>query len=200
MVLECTACEVLVDAVQVSEYKNREDGEPTESFVFLKCPKCRRPMLAIQEDLGYGWDEPAQLYPILGRPISKAVPDGVRGAYEEARGSFRAKAFTAATIMCRKALEGICAEHGAKGRNLKLSLEELRDKGVIDARLFDWADALRLFGNEAAHDVAVTISKADAQDVLVFTNALLEYVFTFRDRFNEFMERRRDSAGGTLNT
>ncbi len=49
-------------------------------------------------------------------------------------------------------------------------------------RLFEWADALRIAGNEAAHDVKVTTSKEDARDILELTNALLEYVFTFRDR------------------
>jgi hypothetical protein len=70
------------------------------------------------------------------------------------------------------------------------SLKELKDKGVIENRLFEWADALRISGNEAAHDVTVTISPEDARDILEFTNALLEYVFTFRDKFEEFKKRR----------
>jgi hypothetical protein len=81
-----------------------------------------------------------------------------------------------------------------KEANLKKSLETLRDSQVIDGRLFEWADALRLFGNEAAHGVAVTISKQDAEDTIAFTNALLEYVFTFRDRFEEFRQRRNQKT------
>ena len=52
------------------------------------------------------------------------------------------------------------------------------------------SDALRISGNEAAHDVNVTTSPEDARDILEFTNALLEYVFTFRDKFEEFKKRR----------
>lgn len=49
-------------------------------------------------------------------------------------------------------------------------------------------------GNEAAHDVNVTISAEDARDILEFTNALLEYVFTFRDKFEEFKKRRANKT------
>ena len=92
--------------------------------------------------------------------------------------------------MCRKTLEGICVEHGIKGNNLVKSLKELKDKGIIENRLYEWADTLRISGNEAAHDVKVTISPEDARDVLEFTNALLEYMFTFRDKFEQFKQRR----------
>jgi hypothetical protein len=69
-------------------------------------------------------------------------------------------------------------------------LKELKDQGVIENRLYEWADALRISGNEAAHDVNVTISPDDAKDIIEFTNALLEYVFTFRDKFEAFKKRR----------
>ena len=97
--------------------------------------------------------------------------------------------------MCRKTLEGICAEHSTTGRSLVSSLKELKDKGIIENRLYEWAEALRISGNEAAHDVNVTTSAADAKDLIEFTNALLEYVFTFRDKFEEFKTRRAAREG-----
>ena len=71
------------------------------------------------------------------------------------------------------------------------ALPELRDRGIIDLRLYDWADALRLVGNEAAHDVNVTVAPEDARDIVEFTNALLEYLFAFRERFERFEQRRQ---------
>ena len=71
----------------------------------------------------------------------------------------------------------------------------MKTKGIIENRLFEWAEALRISGNEAAHDVQVTISPQDAKDIVDFTDALLEYVFTFRDKFNEFLERRKKLTG-----
>jgi hypothetical protein len=98
--------------------------------------------------------------------------------------------------MCRKTLEGICAAHGAAGKNLAQSLKKLRDDGTIDQRLFEWAEELRLFGNEAAHDVNVTIAPQDADDIVDFTRALIEYVFTFQERFQAFKQRRVAKQAG----
>jgi hypothetical protein len=36
-------------------------------------------------------------------------------------------------------------------------------------------------GNEAAHGVELAISAEDARDTLEFTDALIQYVFTYRD-------------------
>ena len=98
---------------------------------------------------------------------------------------------TASAIMCRKTIEGVCAEHGVAERNLSASLKKMKENGLIDERLFEWSDALRLVGNEAAHGVGV--SKPDAKDMIEFTNAILDYMFSYRDRFEQFKKRR---AGG----
>jgi len=129
------------------------------------------------------------LYPSIPK-ISQSLPKPIQAAFIEAQTCFRNKAFTASTIMCRKTLEGICAAHQVSQRTLVASLKELRDRGIIEQRLYEWADALRISGNEAAHEVNVTVPAEDARDILEFTNALLEYVFTFRDKFEAFKKRR----------
>jgi hypothetical protein len=91
--------------------------------------------------------------------------------------------------MCRKTLEGICGAHGIQERSLKASIAQLKEKGIIEHKLFEWADALRNFGNDAAHDVAVTVGPQDAGDMIDFTHALLEYVFTIQERFEAFKTR-----------
>jgi hypothetical protein len=98
--------------------------------------------------------------------------------------------------MCRKTLEGICKAHGSQARQLVDALKELKDNGTIESRLFDWADLLRIAGNEAAHDVDIQIAAEDAHDLVEFTGALLDYVFSFRERFEKFKNRKseRDAA------
>jgi hypothetical protein len=93
--------------------------------------------------------------------------------------------------MCRKTLEGLCDAHGVKERSLSARLKALRDNGTIEARLFEWAEALRTLGNEAAHGVGSSISPQDAKDIMEFTEALTEYVFTYRDQFQRFMKRQQ---------
>jgi hypothetical protein len=195
MLLECDHCQAIVDAELLEAYDVHDAIAPSFRISFAKCPRCSSPFLATQEeDFPEGWQHPQRLYPSEESPTSSALPKPIREAVEEANRCLRVRAYTAAAIMCRKALEGICVEHGVKERNLSKSLEEMRDKGIIEKRLFDWADALRISGNEAAHDVYVTVSAEDARDILDFTNALTEYVFTFRDKFETFQKRRQQRA------
>jgi hypothetical protein len=188
MILECKRCEALVNSELISKYTREDEHLGTVVYSLLKCPKCERPFITEEDDLFGSY----QLYPAQDNRVNPTLPEPLQTSYGEAISCFKSKAYTATAIMCRKTLEGICVEHGIKSHNLVSSLKELKDKGIIENRLYEWADALRISGNEAAHDVNVTIPPDDARDILEFTNALLEYVFTFRDKFEEF-KKRRDS-------
>ncbi|MEX0881208.1 MAG: DUF4145 domain-containing protein [Thermoanaerobaculia bacterium] len=196
MVLECKTCEALVEAISIQDYKHVDFEEHCEHIVtLLKCPKCSGPFLIHQEDYGQGPDDlPDVLYPVKETRINPSLPDGIKSAYTEAVNCLRGKSYTAAAIMCRKTLEGICAEHNVTEKNLGRALKQMKELGIIEKRLYDWADALRISGNEAAHDVKLQTSAEDARDIVEFTNALLEYVFTFRDKFDAFNARRAKKA------
>lgn len=197
MVLPCDECGVLVDAEVLTQYRVTSPDDELYQYSFARCPRCDHPFVAIQE-LAFDNEagSPTRLYPTSSGGVSSTLPSAIRAAFEEATTCFRSKAYTATAVMCRKTLEGICHEHGVAERTLAKSLEMLRDTGVIDARLFEWADALRHFGNDAAHDVSVVIGGPDARDILDFTRALVEYVFTFQERFQAF-KKRRDAAAAS---
>ena len=196
MLIDCKECEAIVDAEFLSSFDEQIEEndfiDVANKFIFLKCPRCKKPILAHQQKIDYEeWEHPYRLYPSQDKQVNPLFPEQIRNAYQEALFCFKAKAFTASTIMCRKTLEGICDVHGISSGNLKSRLKKMNEKGIIEARLFEWAEALRISGNEAAHDVKITISKYDAKDIIEFTDALLEYVFTFNDKFNEFKKRRQ---------
>lgn len=194
MLVECPACEAFVDGEFIADYIDVEEPSGTAGrYTFLKCPRCARPFIMLQIDDGPGWDEPLRLYPPSEMGVSLAIPTPLRAAYDEARACFRAKAYTATAIMCRKTLEGLADENKITARNLASALKEMKEKGIIENRLFEWADALRISGNEAAHGVSSKISSQDAKDILEFTNALLEYVFTFQEKFEKFKSRQNNS-------
>ena len=198
MLVECTACEAYVDGELIADYVDVEEPSGTAGkYSFLKCPRCGRPFIMLQIDDGPGWDEPSRIYPPIEMGVSLAIPSSLRSAYDEARSCFRAKAYTATAIMCRKTLEGIADENKITSRNLSSALKEMKEKGIIENRLYEWADALRISGNEAAHGVNSKISSQDAKDILEFTHALLEYVFTFQEKFEQFKNRQGQSKTAT---
>ena len=194
MLVECTTCEAFVDGEVLANYTRWDEGSGMAGvYSFLKCPRCSEPFVVLQMDDGMGpdnWSEPYRLYPPTEMGVSLAIPSSLRSAYGEARSCFRIKAYTATAIMCRKTLEGIADESKITSRNLVTALKEMKDKGIIENRLYEWADALRISGNEAAHGVNSQISREDARDILEFTHALPEYVFTFQEKFEQFKQRK----------
>jgi hypothetical protein len=171
MLLECRHCEARVDAIEIANF---DDGDVffARRYTFAKCPVCKSALLAREFEAGaeggkVKWGAPERVFPAMDREFGRAVPKEIAQAFAEARTCFRSKTYTAAAIMCRKTLEGICSAHGVKASgSLAVQLKKLKDNGTIENRLFEWAEALRAMGNEAAHGVELAISAEDARDTL----------------------------------
>jgi hypothetical protein len=73
-------------------------------------------------------------------------------------------------------------------RDLGLRLPWLFDNGILPADLRALSSCVREDGNDGAH--AGTLKKEDAQDLLDFTTALLERIFTEPERLRLAEERR----------
>lgn len=131
------------------------------------------------------------LFPSTIPPALVGVPIDILRAYEQASRAYTAGLYDACAIMCRKCLDGLCQELKASGRNLKDRLAYLADSKTIDSRLHEWADQLRIVGNDAAHDVSVILDKNDAKDSIEFVEAILLYTFTLNKKFSAFIERRK---------
>ena len=160
-------------------------------------------MLCRQSQL-WLWTEPAEfddsderqrLWPQVPT-LAQDIPTPIAREVIEARACFDAKLYTAAAVMVRRSLEGMCIEQGTKKGALFQALQELRDDGKIEGRLFDWAQALRVLGNQGAHFSEDSVSREDAADALSLAEALLNYVYVFTVKYEEFQNRRR-SPGST---
>ena len=196
MIIECLECRSHVDATQVGSFERLSDGSsPSTRFSLLACSRCRSPIVVRQTNIGNIadgdiWDTPYLVFPTSDLRVNPNAPRDIQQAFDEACACYRANAFTASAIMCRKTLEGICAAHDVTERSLAKSLQKMNEMSLIDSRLFEWSDMLRVAENEAAHDVGVSVSQADAKDILEFTNAIMDYLFSYRDRFEAFKARR----------
>lgn len=82
------------------------------------------------------------------------------------------------------------ATEKAPGKTLATGLTELKNQGVIDDKLFQWADALRRERNLGAHATTEEVTKENATDVLAFTIAIFEYVYTLSEKYAEFKVRK----------
>lgn len=196
MIIECKNCNAHVEAQSKGNFEILSNGEkPSSLYSLLQCTKCSAPMMASQLNIGNmaegdKWDTPVRLFPPSNYRPNPNAPENIQAAFSEAHICYRNRAYTASAILCRKTLEGVCKAYKINERNLMEALKAMKDQNFIDERLYEWSDALRHAGNEAAHDVNITVSQEDALDILEFTNAILDYLFSYRARFKNFKDRR----------
>lgn len=196
MFLECPTCNIGFESTLLSEYSLNNPDDPLEGtrFTFSKCPKCEYPIITQQQlefdGVYINWSNAQILYPKTDFHINPVIPDELKPSLVEAVQCYRAKSHTATTIMCRRILEGFCRLKGVKEKNLSLSINKLKNEGVINEQLFEWAHELRLIGNEAAHNIEINFSNTDAKDALDFTIAILDFTYSFKDKFDRFKHRR----------
>lgn len=195
MLVHCKDCSKKVDGIIHGEYQYHDKAEgPPKKLTLLNCPRCQHAIFVeeIEHWDGY-WSDPKTVYPVDLSGLSEEIPEDLRNSFNEAAACFNAGSFNAAAIMCRRTLEGFCAELGVKKRNLASSLAALGEEGHIDGSMAAWANALRVAGNEAAHDASHNISRIDSQNLLEFTEAILDYIYVFKRKFEAFQQRRESN-------
>ena len=79
-------------------------------------------------------------------------------------------------------------------RDLGLRLPWLFDHGLLPSDLRELSSCVKEYGNDGAH--VGNLTKDDAEDLLDFTNAILERLFTEPERLR-IAKERRDSRRGT---
>lgn len=196
MISECDDCMATVQVIEVGSYIVYNDYDPfdTVKYVFCKCSQCFSPIL-IKQDISYTqmeeteWVNSRKIFPSGQFHINPVIPEELQKALIESIKCYKSDAHTATAIMCRRTIEGFCELKGVAENNLDKSIKKLRDGGFINEQLYEWANQLRLVGNEAAHNINAVFSDVDAKDILDFTIAILDFTYSFKDKFDRFKER-----------
>jgi hypothetical protein len=107
------------------------------------------------------------------------LPADLQTLYEESRRATGASSYTAAVLCCRKILMHVAVSKGAKpGARFIEYVEYLVEKNFIPPDARSWVDHIRSKSNEANHEIAI-MARADAEELLAFTEMLLKFVFEF---------------------
>lgn len=196
--VQCGHCMTTSSVEPRAGYGRTRAGELTARYELCECPNCLQPVLLSMAEVGeedgvVEYSVPAMLYPARAA-ADPAWPKKVSQRYTEAETCLRSGTFNAAAVMCRRTMEQVCLELGVNEKTLVKSLEKLRQLGAMDDRLLQWANSLRAVGNVGAHAGSEDVSREDASDVLEFARALIDYVFTFHQRFKAFKDRRASTT------
>ncbi len=162
------------------------------------------------------WSEVVRVHPKPPKVFtSSRIPKIVKNSLSQAEGSLQGNAPDAACVMLGRALEAICrhllelhkdpepekkpgggedeAEAPKKKKKVMLEqgIEKLKEKGLIDPRLYNWSKQLRAFRNFGAHpDEDYSATREDAEDLQAFVYAFTEYTYDLAERYEEFLDRQ----------
>ena len=164
------------------------------TYYVCACKHCGQPFFVRRANFevpgGYmDLTEDEVLYPPERSTQLDGVPPSLKKRYKEAVLSFKVASYESCAMMCRKCIETMCTTLGANGRNLNDKLNNLYEAKKIDSRLLEWAQEIRLVGNDGAHEDDI-VTRRDARDTLDFTEYILTYVFILTSRFDKYRNRR----------
>jgi hypothetical protein len=195
----CPDCNSIVEAEIIFEYRygiEHIDELQCEGTIIklAKCLNCEKPILLseyfIEIEDNYFSQGGVQLYPDKEPNFVANAPKTIIKPYREAIKCFRASAYEACVIMCRKGIEAICYDKGETKGGLINKLKNLRDKGFLEDTFYNWSNELREIGNLGAHSHDVEITIQDAKDTLEFFEALILYLYHLVDKYNELLKRK----------
>ncbi|MEW2317060.1 DUF4145 domain-containing protein [Streptomyces bauhiniae] len=194
-VTECPRCQQRVTA-KVEAYN---EFTPDDDFEFLRhliarCRLCYQALLLEEIQDPMFKRELNCVWPTPPRSLAETIPEVLRREHFEARTCFKSKAYTATVVMVRRTLEGVCAQYGITKKPLYKAFEELEKLGLIEGRLLEWAQELRVLGNEGAHFTGKVVTRQDASDAVALAEALLDYLYVFSEQFLKFRERRKEAV------
>jgi hypothetical protein len=167
------------------------------SALFLMCPKCDFPSCAHLKSTGQGAVDPGSLHqqpgdvssynwvlvslwpappPLL---IPENLPSDVERIYVQAERYFPvAGNEEAAGTMYRKALDvGLTIIAPSVTGVLKTRITKLVQQNLLTPSLGEWADQIRLLGNETAHEIDQP-TRDELESLRNFSDLVLRYLFT----------------------
>jgi hypothetical protein len=223
-IIDCPLCKARVAAEECGRAEHtgwiEELDEPFRSRLLLgKCPSCKALLVGEAHQLdfkGYDaetdrWSDVVRVYPQPPKTfLSRRVPRVVKDSLTEADRCLQTGANIAACVMLGRALEALCrdllsqaleAEAEVEGNPkpekaimLGSGIRQLKERGMIDDRLFKWSEELQGFRNLAAHPEDISISREDASDLQSFVYAIVEYIYDLADKYDEFKARTEARA------
>jgi len=181
---------VVRKTVKLEAYtRDGSESEPHVNYAIVECQACFKFFIAKGTgDLSRGW---SAVYPLSHRSVAKEIPEPIRNQFEEACLCFAVSAYTGCLLMCRTALINL-------QRQQKANLQELTDKGSISKFLYAESNEVRLWANLFGHeDVPPSVSREDAEQLLVYTETLLNAIYVEPKRLSDLTDKRKKIEGSS---
>jgi len=191
MKIHCSNCGKETSHTQrgsATETEELEMGDggiyPAEwTLLLVQCDGCGSTSLYV---VGEADGDLTQLYPY--QKNLSAVPERIRNAYKSAEKiiNISPEGFC---VLTRRALEAICDDQEAKGKDLNEKLNDLNSKDIIPATLLKMSHKIRTVGNAGAHMDEFIPNLQDARIMDEFFLAVTEYVYIVPEKLQKVEQR-----------
>jgi len=127
-----------------------------------------------------------ETYPKYVPKKHESIPEHIWSDYLEGCKCFDVRAFKATVVMCRRMMQNVCQERGAKKKDAKDRWISLRNqiKKAFPERdyslIHSIADKIKYFGDYGAHpqdDGIDKVNEDDAKTILDFANTILDIAY-----------------------
>lgn len=181
------------------------DDSARTGVVIMECLHCQKSVILLETEVRVpskeiGGDEEVRTWRRMVSPaespraLHESAPEGVRSLFAEASTCEKAKAFRAAGVMYRAAVEELVKDQNATGGDLFKKIDSL--KGQLSAELVEDLHEARMLGNDSIH-AGITYSSEEVEDVakLIEEAVLVLYVQPEQKRaMRDARKTRRDAA------
>lgn len=170
------------DILDIVDQMNARFTVPTpkggaEKWKMALCGGCRHPLFVVLDE---GENQVLRTFPPISLDRPSDIPIGVADDYVEATLCLSVGACKAAVAMCRRALQAAALEKECKQEVLMSQLDELAEKGLLNASLLEVAHQVRHFGNYGSHpdeDGLGEVSQGEAENIHKLTWQVLEDLY-----------------------
>jgi Domain of unknown function (DUF4145) len=183
--------------------------DPPHWALAFQCRRCRKPIGAVAFTVHFHSPADFRAAPYLGRPditigecypappaprVIKGLPVAVERQFREAEENRFRDNRESAGMMYRKAMDTALDELVAdkQERDRRKRILKMVEQRKLTPDLGDWANEVRLLGNEAGHEPDAH-DKADIADLAHFTRMLLIYLFEMPQRIAAMRARRAET-------
>jgi hypothetical protein len=120
-----------------------------------------------------------------------SIPEKIVGYYKEA---LKVKIYSpnAFANQIGRALEAVCNDKGATGRELYKKLTNLAQKGILPSLLAEMANEIRLLRNLGSHDAERPVESWQVPFIDDFFRAVVEYLYVYPSKLKEHRETFRE--------
>ena len=194
--LSCPRCGNLVRAIpQTQAIYHISEHSDTDAYLVVRCPRHLCDLAFVIYDRLNRCVRRVFPYPRNDfTDFHEAIPENIRRDFAEAHKSWYADSNKGVVVLCRRVMQLVAIDKGAKGKDLKEQIDSLFSEGLITKNLHDSANEIRFFGNFGAHprdDGLDNISEDDAKAIIGLTEHFLTDLYVRPFETSKLTEKRK---------